>query len=294
MPDIVSIGEPLVEFNQARSADPHTYLQGFGGDTSNMGIAAARLGAKVAYVTRLGADRFGRMFVELWTSEGVDTTGVTLDPETSAAISLPRMVPSKALRLSTAVLLSARFPVISPIAIVRNATADDELHIVDGGYADNSGTVTAAEVVAALHASAARLGLQDKVRTVGIVITDNPVEIGEKSADADRKHRENLERTAAGAVLAPFETMDRIRQSLSAKHRAAFSETLSRSGGEVLDGFALQASRIEFPLGWMLSHGTRTALTDQIETLSKDPSGDFERIRRLIRQTRESARTGSK
>jgi len=86
MPDIVSIGEPLVEFNQARSADPHTYLQGFGGDTSNMGIAAARLGAKVAYVTRLGADRFGRMFVELWTSEGVDTTGVTLDPEAPTGI----------------------------------------------------------------------------------------------------------------------------------------------------------------------------------------------------------------
>jgi 2-dehydro-3-deoxygluconokinase len=86
MPDIVSIGEPLVEFNQARSADPHAYLQGFGGDTSNMGIAAARLGATVAYVTRLGADRFGRMFIELWAREGVDATGVTLDPEAPTGI----------------------------------------------------------------------------------------------------------------------------------------------------------------------------------------------------------------
>ncbi len=86
MPDIVSIGEPLVEFNQARSADAHAYLQGFGGDTSNMGIAAARLGAAVAYVTRLGADRFGRMFVELWAGEGVDTTGVTIDPEAPTGI----------------------------------------------------------------------------------------------------------------------------------------------------------------------------------------------------------------
>ena len=42
MPDIVALGEPLIEFNQARPADPHTYLQGFGGDTSNMAIAAAR------------------------------------------------------------------------------------------------------------------------------------------------------------------------------------------------------------------------------------------------------------
>ncbi len=86
MPDIVALGEPLIEFNQARSADPHTYLQGFGGDTSNMAIAAARLGARVAYVTRLGADSFGRMFIDLWSQEGVDTSGVTLDPEAPTGV----------------------------------------------------------------------------------------------------------------------------------------------------------------------------------------------------------------
>ena len=50
----------MVEFNQARADDPHTWLQGFGGDTSNMAIAAARLGARSAYVTRVGNDAFGR------------------------------------------------------------------------------------------------------------------------------------------------------------------------------------------------------------------------------------------
>lgn len=213
---------------------------------------------------------------------------VTLDPEISAAISLPQRIPAHALRLSTAVLLSARFPVISPIGVVRNSTGDDELHVVDGGYADNSGTVTAAEIVAALKASAIRLGLHEKVLPVAIVITDNPIVIGDKASDADRQHRQNLERTAAGAVLAPFETMDRIRQSLSKRHRDAFSESVRRSGGEVLDGFALQASRIEFPLGWMLSNATRTALSDQIESLSIDPDGHFQRIRRLISTSRES------
>jgi 2-dehydro-3-deoxygluconokinase len=86
MVDIVAVGEPMIEFNQARSADAHTYLQGFGGDTSNMAIAAARLGAQVAYVTRLGADSFGRMFVDLWTREGIDTAGVTLDPEAPTGV----------------------------------------------------------------------------------------------------------------------------------------------------------------------------------------------------------------
>jgi 2-dehydro-3-deoxygluconokinase len=86
MPDIVALGEPLVEFNQARSADPAAYLQGFGGDTSNMAIAATRLGARVGYVTRLGADRFGRMFLELWAKEGVDTSGVGIEPEAPTGV----------------------------------------------------------------------------------------------------------------------------------------------------------------------------------------------------------------
>ncbi|MFO1314525.1 MAG: sugar kinase [Burkholderiales bacterium] len=86
MTDIVALGEALIEFNQARSPDPHAYLQGFGGDTSNMAIAAARLGARVGYVTRVGADRFGRMFVDLWRSEGVATDGVVLDAEAPTGV----------------------------------------------------------------------------------------------------------------------------------------------------------------------------------------------------------------
>ncbi len=39
--DVVAIGEPLIEFNCREGGDSRTYLQGFGGDTSNMAIAAA-------------------------------------------------------------------------------------------------------------------------------------------------------------------------------------------------------------------------------------------------------------
>jgi 2-dehydro-3-deoxygluconokinase len=86
MTDIVAIGEPLVEFNQSRAAEPHAYQQGFGGDTSNMAIAAARLGARVAYVTRIGDDAFGRMFAELWAREGVATDGVAIDAEAPTGV----------------------------------------------------------------------------------------------------------------------------------------------------------------------------------------------------------------
>jgi 2-dehydro-3-deoxygluconokinase len=82
---ILAIGEPLVEFNQARPAECN-FLQGFGGDSSNMIIAAARSGARTAYVTRVGDDAFGRLFLDLWQAEGVDTRGVALDPEAPTGV----------------------------------------------------------------------------------------------------------------------------------------------------------------------------------------------------------------
>jgi 2-dehydro-3-deoxygluconokinase len=85
LPLIVSIGEPMIEFNQTRPGE-REYLQGFGGDTSNMIIAAARQGARAAYFTRLGDDEFGRMFLELWAAEGVDAGAVARDPAAFTAV----------------------------------------------------------------------------------------------------------------------------------------------------------------------------------------------------------------
>lgn len=72
--DIVSLGEPLYELS--RAADGTTWRSGFGGDTSNMAVAAARAGARVAYLSAVGDDGFGREFLELWHREGVDTSAV--------------------------------------------------------------------------------------------------------------------------------------------------------------------------------------------------------------------------
>lgn len=71
--DLLCLGEPIVEFNQQPDG---RYLPGHGGDTSNCAIAAARQGAHVGYLTHVGADAFGRSFINLWQAEGVDTTTV--------------------------------------------------------------------------------------------------------------------------------------------------------------------------------------------------------------------------
>ena len=83
--DVVSLGEPMYEFSQI-PGEGNRYLQGFGGDTTNAAIAAARQGAKVAYVTRLGDDEFGRQFLALWHAEGVDSSGVGIDPDAHTAV----------------------------------------------------------------------------------------------------------------------------------------------------------------------------------------------------------------
>ena len=76
--DVVALGEAMLEFNQTQADEPN-YLQGFGGDTSNAAIAAARAGARTAYLTRVGADTFGNALLELWKREGVNTAAVQRD-----------------------------------------------------------------------------------------------------------------------------------------------------------------------------------------------------------------------
>jgi 2-dehydro-3-deoxygluconokinase len=83
--DVLAIGEPMIEFNQTTPGRPE-FLQGFGGDTSNMAIAAARSGARAGMLTRLGDDDFGRMLMALWRTEGVIADAVALDPSAHTAV----------------------------------------------------------------------------------------------------------------------------------------------------------------------------------------------------------------
>lgn len=83
--DLIALGEPLFEFNQTQG-EGADYAPGFGGDTSNCAVAAARLGARSAYVTRVGDDAFGRQFLDLWRREGVDTSGVAIDADAPTGV----------------------------------------------------------------------------------------------------------------------------------------------------------------------------------------------------------------
>ena len=84
MPDLIAIGEPLVEL-AAESAGPlgvvNRFRCGWGGDSANFVLAAARLGGTCGYVTRVGNDDFGYAFVDMLKTHNVDASRVKLDEQ---------------------------------------------------------------------------------------------------------------------------------------------------------------------------------------------------------------------
>lgn len=87
--DILAIGEALVEFvrmdsdqastlNNTKTTNRPLYSQGFGGDTSNMIIAASRQGADTGYISAVGGDPLGKELLALWQAEKVDCSGVSV------------------------------------------------------------------------------------------------------------------------------------------------------------------------------------------------------------------------
>ena len=81
-PEIISFGEPLIEFSaidEAPLSEVKQFKRGYGGDTSNFVIAVSRLGGRSGYLTRLGDDEFAESFLKLWTKEGVDTRHIVKD-----------------------------------------------------------------------------------------------------------------------------------------------------------------------------------------------------------------------
>jgi 2-dehydro-3-deoxygluconokinase len=75
--DVLAIGEGMVEFNQTVPGE-RNYLQGFGGDTSNAIVAAARAGARCGYVSAVSDDVFGKNLMDLWRIAGIDTALIAI------------------------------------------------------------------------------------------------------------------------------------------------------------------------------------------------------------------------
>ncbi len=80
--ELLCMGEPMLELNQlpAQSDGTRLYLEGHGGDSSNVAVAAARQGARAGYISAIGTDAAGESFLRLWAAEGVDANTVLRVP----------------------------------------------------------------------------------------------------------------------------------------------------------------------------------------------------------------------
>lgn len=88
--DILCLGEALVEFN---NLGEDRWLEGIGGDVSNVAISASRQGARSGIATRLGTDSFGDLLIRCWIEERVTIDAVARDDDAPTGLYFVRHGP---------------------------------------------------------------------------------------------------------------------------------------------------------------------------------------------------------
>ncbi len=82
--DVITAGEAMVLF-AAQQAGPLESVGSFArtvaGAELNVAIGLARLGLRVGYITRVGADSFGRTIQAVLRDEGIDGQAIEVDPD---------------------------------------------------------------------------------------------------------------------------------------------------------------------------------------------------------------------
>jgi ribokinase len=66
----------------------NAFMMAAGGKGANQAVAAARLGAEVVFVAKVGDDVFGSQAVQQFKQEGIDTSGISVDPVHPSGVAL--------------------------------------------------------------------------------------------------------------------------------------------------------------------------------------------------------------
>ena len=130
------------------------FVTGPGGKGSNQAVAAARLGAQVTFVGRVGKDMFGETAIELWQREGINTRCVVRDPTLATGVA-PIVVEERTAENAIVVVLGAN-TVLSPADI---DAAASEIASVDV-------LLTQLEIPIATVQHALELAKQHNVKTI--------------------------------------------------------------------------------------------------------------------------------
>ncbi len=91
MPDIMAIGEMLVDFTAHADTNGDIYYkQNPGGAPANVAVMTAKLGVSSGFIGKMGNDMFGTYLKETLENYGVDTKGVKLDKGYSTTLAFVR------------------------------------------------------------------------------------------------------------------------------------------------------------------------------------------------------------
>lgn len=183
------------------------------------------------------------------------------------------------LRLSTAVLLSARFPYVSPSGRLTSCGSDPEAstHLVDGGYFDSSAAETSAQLWAALEPIVEHYNERAKQCVMPFAIQ---IDNGYDEPPGPDPAMRPLE------SIAPLQTVLGSRAARQADARQMLALAVSKPVGRIAHvsragdaphGRAVEQRRYahiyprahpgtQAPLGWALSKSTQEDLSRQLHT----------------------------
>ena len=234
---------------------------------------------------RPGSDRFAQPFDQLWQDQKdywmpalflnstwvetgkrliVSNLQLTAD-DFSDVEDLHRFYNHRALALSTAVHLSARFTYVSPAG---SLTKNGHLygHAVDGGYFENSGTTTVLEVLKTIDQLAESDRFWQNVDPYVILISNEPADPRFPHIELSTlpKDRNTTPLPCCNEVLSPLTTMLNTR---GARGVYARETTRWHVGESNFLHFGLcKEDAVEIPLGWTLSKAVRDAMKTQLNS----------------------------
>lgn len=176
------------------------FASGPGGKGSNQAIAAARAGAAVRLITRIGRDTFGDMAQRAWAADGVDISAVQSDAElpTGAAFIFVSTATGDnaiivesgaAARLSPADVAAAAAAIAGSLVFVTQFEQPVETALAGLRLARRHGVVTVLNPAPAVPVDPAIYGLCDFVtpnETEAATLTGRPVETEADALEAAR------------------------------------------------------------------------------------------------------------
>lgn len=168
---------------------------------------------------------------------------------------------------STAAHTSARFPYISPAGTI---LSEPPRYVVDGGYYENSGALTATQVLNLIDRNCRRLDScnPEDMELVALVISNDPAYPGGCTSyyDADK----TVDPAFMDMFVPPL-TFWRTRSARGHDAECELRYRVRQLGGRYerisLSETGTAAIRPSAPLGWLLSNDTRRGIDERVDAL---------------------------